>query len=60
MWDVVKIIAAVAVIMLLLQALDFTEILKTRLRGGLSRKEMEQRLAGLESRVAELEKKTKS
>ena len=60
MWDVVKIIAAVVVIILLLQALDFTEILKTRLRGGLSRKEMEQRLAGLESRVAELEKKTKS
>jgi len=60
MWEVVKIIAAVVVIILLLQLLDVTEILKRRLRGGLSSKEVERRLEGLESRVGELERKTKN
>lgn len=60
MWDLVKIIAAVVVIILLLETLDIAEILKKRLRGGLSRKEMEQRLEELESRVGDLEKKSKT
>ncbi len=60
MWDVVKIIAAIVVIILLFETLDIAELLKKRVRGGLSRKEMEQRLAELESRIGDLEKKTKT
>ena len=60
MWDVVKIIAAIVVIILLFETLDIAELLKKHVRGGLSRKEMEQRLAELESRVGDLEKKTKT
>jgi hypothetical protein len=60
MWELVKIVAAVVAIILLFETLDIAEILKKRLHGGLSRKEVEQRLAGLESRVVDLEKRTKS
>ena len=60
MWELVKIVAAVVAIILLFEMLDIAEILKKRLHGGLSRKEVEQRLAGLESRVVDLEKRTKS
>jgi|GEM_PF-2293081 len=60
MWELVKIVAAVVVIILLFETLDIAELLKKGLRGGLSRKEIERRLAGLESRVVDLEKKTKT
>ena len=60
MWELVKIIAAVVAIILLFEMLDIAELLKKRLHGGLSRKEVEQRLAGLESRVVDLEKRTKT
>ena len=60
MWELVKIIAAVVAIILLFEILDIAELLKKRLHGGLSRKEVEQRLAGLESRVVDLEKRTKT
>ena len=60
MWESVKIIAAVVAIILLFEMLDIAELLKKRLHGGLSRKEVEQRLAGLESRVVDLEKRTKT
>ena len=60
MWESVKIIAAVVAIILLFEILDIAELLKKRLHGGLSRKEVEQRLAGLESRVVDLEKRTKT
>ena len=60
MWEIAKLIAAVVVVVLLLDVLDITEILKGRLRGGLSRTEMERRLNGLETRVADLETKTRA
>ena len=60
MWESVKIIAAVVAIILLFEMLDIAELLKKRLHGGLSRKEVEQRLVGLESRVVDLEKRTKT
>ena len=60
MWELVKIVAAVVAIILLFEMLDIAELLKKRLHGGLSRKEVEQRLAGLESRVVDLEKRTKT
>ena len=57
MWDTVGIIAALIVIILLLQLLDVSEVLKTRLRGQPSRDEMVGRVAKLEERLAALERK---
>jgi hypothetical protein len=60
MWDVIKIVASVVVIILLLQLLDLTEAIKTRLRGGLTRKELENRLGELEKRVGLLEEQIRT
>lgn len=57
MWDVVGIIAAVVVIVLMLQLLDVAEVLKDRLRGRISRDDLEEKVQDLERRVAELEKR---
>ncbi len=57
MWDVVGIVAAVVVILLLLQLLDATELLKGRLRGGKSSRDLEGRVADLEKRLEAVEKR---
>jgi hypothetical protein len=57
MWDVVGIVAAVVVILLLLQLLDVTETLKVRLKGGATSKGLDQRVSALERRLDAVEKK---
>ena len=57
MWEVVGIVAAVVVILLLLQLLDATELLKGRLRGGKSSRDLEGRVADLEKRLEAVEKR---
>ena len=57
MWDVVGIVAAVVVIMLLLQVLDVAEVLKERLRGGPPRVDIEQRVSRLEERLEVIERR---
>jgi len=57
MWDTVGIVAAVVVIVLLIQLLDVAEALKVRLKGGLTNKDLEQRMAELERRIDAVEKK---
>ena len=51
------IVAAVVVILLLLQLLDATELLKGRLRGGKSSKDLEGRVTDLEKRLEAVEKR---
>jgi hypothetical protein len=57
MWDMVGIVAAVVVILLLLQLLDVSETLKARLKGGSTSRELEGRVADLEARLETLEKR---
>ncbi|MEN8008411.1 MAG: hypothetical protein ABFS42_15485 [Candidatus Krumholzibacteriota bacterium] len=57
MWDVVGIIAAVVVIVLLLQLLDVAEVLKNKLKGETAGKSIEQRVADLEQRLDAVEKR---
>ena len=57
MWDVVGIIAAVVVIVLLLQLLDVSEVLKAKLKGETAGPSLEQRVAELERRLDELQKR---
>jgi beta-lactamase regulating signal transducer with metallopeptidase domain len=54
MWDTVSVIAAVVVIILLFEILDITEALKDRIRGRMSRKNLEDRITQLEKRVDDL------
>ncbi|MBI4720500.1 MAG: hypothetical protein HY770_04645 [Chitinivibrionia bacterium] len=58
MWDVVSIIAAVVVIILLLQILDLSEALKDRIRGRVPRKDLEERIRDLEKRLDDLQRRT--
>ena len=51
MWDVVGIVAAVVVIMLLIQVLDLSDIIKERLRGGSPKNDVEERVSRLEQRL---------
>jgi hypothetical protein len=44
MWDVVGIVAAVVVIVLLLQMLDLAEVLKGKIRGDAPQSDLEKRL----------------
>ena len=58
MWDTVGIVAAVVVIILLIQVLDVAEVLKERLRGGPPRStNIEGRVTLLEERLAALERR---
>ena len=57
MWDVVGIIAAVVVIILLLQVLDVAEVLKERLRGGPPRIDLAQRVSRLEERLDAIDRR---
>jgi hypothetical protein len=57
MWDVVGIVAAVVVIVLLVQMLDLAEVLKGRIRGDAPRSDLEKRLADLERRLADVERR---
>ena len=57
MWDVVGIIAAVVVIILLLQVLDVAEALKERLRGRSPRVDIEKRVSRLEERLDAIDRK---
>jgi len=57
MWETVGIIASVVVIILLIQLLDFSEVLKARLRGGSTQACSEDRLAEIEGRLSAIEKK---
>jgi len=57
MWDTVGIVAGVVVIVLLIQLLDVAEALKARLKGGLTNKDLEQRMVELERRIDAVEKK---
>jgi hypothetical protein len=57
MWDTVGIIAAVVVIILLIQLLDFSEVLKARLRGESPQVGSEGRIAEIERRLSAIEKK---
>jgi uncharacterized protein YceH (UPF0502 family) len=55
MWNVVSVVAAVVVIILLVDSLDVVEHLKRRLAGPSAKPELEARVAELERRVADLE-----
>ncbi len=57
MWEVFGIIAAAIIIVILLQVLDVTDALSDRLRGKISRKDLQQKVSDLEKRVDALEKK---
>lgn len=57
MWEVVGIIAACVVILLMLQLLDVAEKLKVNFLGGKPSKDIEQRVAELERRLEDVEKK---
>lgn len=57
MWDMVGIVAAVVVIIMLFQVLDVTDSLADRLRGRAPRRNLEERIAHLEKRLDDLEKK---
>ena len=57
MWDTVGIIASVVVIILLLQVLDVSEILKARLRGESAKSNLDSRVDGIEERLAAVERK---
>ena len=57
MWDTVGIVAGVVVIVLLIQLLDVAEVLKKKLKGETSEKNLEQRVADLESRLEAMDKK---
>ena len=57
MWDTVGIIASVVAIILLIQLLDFSEVLKARLRGGSTQADSEDRFAEIERRLSAIEKK---
>ena len=57
MWDTVGIVAGVVVIVLLVQLLDVAEVLKKKLKGETRGKNIEQRVADLESRLEIMEKK---
>jgi hypothetical protein len=56
MWEVVEIVAAVIVILWLLELLDLPDWIRKRFRGWVSRDEMSQKIEELESRISELEK----
>lgn len=58
MWDVVSIVAAVVVIILLFQILDVTESLTDRLRGRTPRRDLEERVARLEKRLDDMQRRT--
>jgi hypothetical protein len=55
MWDAVGIVAAIVVLLLLLQVLDVAEILKKRLRGEAPQQDLEQRVIRIEERLDRLE-----
>jgi hypothetical protein len=57
MWDAVGIVAAVVVIILLLQVLDVAEVLKERLRGGSPRVDIEKRVSRLEERLDAIDRR---
>ena len=57
MWETVGIIASVVVIILLIQLLDFSEVLKARLRGGSTQASSEDRFTEIEGRLSAIEKK---
>jgi len=57
MWDTVGIIAGVVVIVLLIQLLDVAEVLKVRIKGGTTPRDMKQRVGDLEKRLDAVEKK---
>ena len=57
MWDTVGIVAGVVVIVMLIQLLDVTEALKTRIKGGSASKDLEQRMTDLEKRLDAMENK---
>lgn len=57
MWDTVGIVAAVVVIVLLIQLLDVVEALKMRIKGGSSPRNLNQRMTELERRMDSLERK---
>ncbi len=57
MWDTVGIVAGVVVIVLLVQLLDVAEVLKKKLKGETPGKNIEQRVADLESRLEAMDKK---
>lgn len=57
MWDVVGTVAAVVVIILLFQVLDVTNSLADRIRGRATRKSLEEKIADLEKRLDDIERK---
>jgi len=58
MWEVVEIVAAVVVIVWILELMDLPDWIGKRFRGRLSRNEMSQKIEKLESRIAGLENKS--
>jgi molybdenum cofactor biosynthesis enzyme MoaA len=58
MWEVVEIVAAVVVIVWILELMDLPDWIGKRFRGRLSRNEMSQKIEKLESRIADLENKS--
>lgn len=57
MWNIVSVVAAVVVVILLFEVLDFADIFKKRLKGGTALSDLSQRVKELEERLAALERK---
>ena len=57
MWNIVSVVAAVVVVILLFEVLDFTDIFKKRLKGGTALGDLSQRVKELEERLSALERK---
>ena len=57
MWEFIKILAYIVVIVWLLELLSLPDWIAKRFKGSLSRDDMTQKIKELESRVADLEEK---
>ena len=60
MWDIVLILAGVIAFLVLLELFALPDWIGRKLRGDISNKELTSKIESLESRIAELEKKTDS
>lgn len=58
-WEIVKLIGTVVIILVLLELLDLPEWISNRIKGGTSREEINEELNSLKERVKKLEEKLK-
>ena len=57
MWEVVITIGSVIILLVVLELLALPDWLNRKLRGGLSNREIQEKIRSLESRIEELERK---